>query len=61
MSPLLAPVRAAIIQEGTMTQAEKDDLLAKLDRMQSVGATVLSNATAVRKVVEQMPVDDATA
>lgn len=40
-----------------MTPAEQADLLARLTRMASVGATILSNATQARKIVERQQVD----
>lgn len=39
-----------------VTQAEKDELLARIEKAQSVGATILSNMTAAKKQVEAWPV-----
>ena len=43
------------------TQAEKDDLLARITKAQSVGATILSNMTAAKKIASALGVDDAPA
>jgi hypothetical protein len=44
-----------------VTRSEKDDLLARIAKAQSVGATILSNMTAAKKIAEALPVDPALA
>lgn len=44
-----------------MTPAEKAALLARITRAQSVGATILSNMTAAKKMVEAVEAVDAVA
>lgn len=41
------------------TQAQKDDLLARIEKTQSVGATILSNMTQAKKIATSIEVDDA--
>lgn len=44
-----------------VTQSQKDDLLARIVKAQSVGATILSNMTAAKKIAEALPVEPGTA
>lgn len=39
-----------------MSQADKDALIARLVKIASVGGSLLSNATAARKLAETIPV-----
>lgn len=40
-----------------MNADDYDDLLGRLNKMASVGATILSNATQAKRVLEREPVD----
>jgi hypothetical protein len=42
----------------SISQAEKDDLIARIVKAQSVGATILSNMTAAKKIAVALDVDD---
>jgi hypothetical protein len=52
--PLIAP---SVEPQATLTAAEKAELLARIDHLQSVGASILSNATLIRQAVESLAVE----
>lgn len=54
--PILAPLPPA--PTAQMTAADKADLLARIVKAQSVGATILSNMTQAKKLAELIPTEE---
>lgn len=52
------PILASLPKTALMTATDKADLLDRITKAQSVGATILSNMTAAKRLAQTIPTGD---